>query len=140
MIEHVKDDEIILKYLSELLDKNGQIIITVPAFNFLFSSKDKVLRHYRRYTKKDIQKIISKHFIITKLSYFNFFLFIPIAISIVFLKIFKASFIDSVEKKPNTILNSVLFKIFHSEKFILNFLNFPFGISLIALAKKKYIN
>ena len=81
-----------------------------------------------------------KYFSINKLSYYNFFLFIPIAISIVFLKIFKVSFIDSVEKKPNTILNSILFKIFHSEKFILNFLNFPFGISLIALAKKKYID
>ena len=137
VIEHIEDDGAILHYLSELLNKNGQILITVPAFNFLFSSKDKVLRHYRRYTKKNLQKIISKYFNITKLSYYNFFLFIPIAILIVFLKIFRASFIDSVEKKPNTILNSILFKIFHSEKFFLNFLNFPFGISLIALAKKK---
>ena len=140
VIEHVEDDEAILQYLSELLNKNGQILITVPAFNFLFSSKDKVLRHYRRYTKKNIQKIISKYFSITKLSYYNFFLFIPIAISIVFFKIFRTNFIDSVEKKPNTILNSILFQIFHSEKFILNFLNFPFGLSLIVLAKKKYTN
>ena len=137
VIEHIEDDGAILHYLSELLNKNGQILITVPAFNFLFSSKDKVLRHYRRYTKKNIKKIISKYFSITKLSYYNFFLFIPIAISIVFLKIFRVSFIDSVEKKPNTILNSILFQIFHSEKFILNFLNFPFGLSLIAFAKKK---
>ena len=140
VIEHVEDDEAILQYLSELLNKNGQILITVPAFNFLFSSKDKVLRHYRRYTKKNIKKIISKYFSITKLSYYNFFLFIPIAISIVFFKIFRINFIDSVEKKPNTILNSILFQIFHSEKFILNFLNFPFGLSLIVLAKKKYTN
>jgi len=140
VIEHVEDDEAILQYLSELLNKNGQILITVPAFNFLFSSKDKVLRHYRRYTKKNIKKIISKYFSITKLSYYNFFLFIPIAISIVFFKIFRTNFIDSVEKKPNTILNSILFQIFHSEKFILNFLNFPFGLSLIVLAKKKYTN
>ena len=140
VIEHVEDDEAILQYLSELLNKNGQILITVPAFNFLFSSKDKVLHHYRRYTKKNIKNKISKNFNFTKLTYYNFFLFIPIAISIVFLKIFRASFIDFVEKKPNTILNSVLFQIFHSEKFILNFLNFPFGISLIALARKKYIN
>ena len=137
VIEHVEDDMAILQYLSELLNKNGQILITVPAFDFLFSNKDKVLRHYRRYNKKNIKKIISKYFNITKLSYYNFFLFIPIAISIIFLKIFRVSFINSVEKKPNIILNSILFQIFHSEKFLLNFLNFPFGISLIALAKKK---
>ena len=127
----------ILQYLSELLNKNGQILITVPAFDFLFSNKDKVLLHYRRYTKKNIKKIISKYFNITKLSYYNFFLFLPIVISIICLKIFRVSFIDYVEKKPNIILNSILFQIFHSEKFLLNFLNFPFGISLIALAKKK---
>jgi len=40
VIEHVEDDEAILQYLSELLNKNGQILITVPAFNFLFSSTD----------------------------------------------------------------------------------------------------
>ena len=137
VIEHVEDDMAILQYLSELLNKNGQILITVPAFDFLFSNKDKVLRHYRRYTKKNIKKIISKYFNITKLSYYNFFLFIPIVISIICLKIFRVSFIDYVEKKPNIILNSILFQIFHSEKFLLNFLNFPFGISLIALAKKK---
>jgi hypothetical protein len=127
----------ILQHLSELLNKNGQILITVPAFDFLFSNKDKVLLHYRRYTKKNIKKIISKYFNITKLSYYNFFLFIPIVISIICLKIFRVSFIDYVEKKPNIILNSILFQIFNSEKFLLNFLNFPFGISLIALAKKK---
>ena len=113
------------------------MLITVPAFDFLFSNKDKVLLHYRRYTKKNIKKIISKYFNITKLSYYNFFLFIPIVISIICLKIFRVSFIDYVEKKPNIILNSILFQIFNSEKFLLNFLNFPFGISLIALAKKK---
>lgn len=120
-----------------LLNKNGQILITVPAFDFLFSNMDKVLLHYRRYTKNNIKKIILKYFNITKLSYYNFFLFIPIVISIICLKIFRVSFIDYVEKKPNIILNSILFQIFHSEKFLLNFLNFPFGISLIALAKKK---
>jgi hypothetical protein len=127
----------ILQYLSELLNKNGQILITVPAFDFLFSNKDKVLRHYRRYNKKNIKKIISKYFNITKLSYYNFFLFIPLAIYIICSKIFRVNFIDFVEKKPNIILNSILFQIFHSEKFLLNFLNFPFGLSLIVLAKKK---
>ena len=139
VIEHVEDDMAILQYLSELLNKNGQILITVPAFDFLFSNKDKVLRHYRRYNKKNIKKIISKYFNIIKLSYYNFFLFIPLAIYIICSKIFRVNFIDFVEKKPNIILNSILFQIFHSEKFLLNFLNFPFGLSLIVLAKKKNI-
>ena len=137
VIEHIEDDEAILKFLSDLLNKNGKIIITIPAFKFLFSSKDKALHHYRRYNRQNIKKIVLKYFQIYKLSYYNFFLFLPIAISIIFLKVFRLDFIDSVEKKPNNILNNILFRILDSEKYFLNFLNFPFGISLIALAKKK---
>ena len=137
VIEHIKDDEAVLKYLSDLLNKDGQMLITMPAFNFLFSNKDEILRHYRRYDKNNIQKIISKYFKIIKLSYYNFFLFLPIALTIIFFKILKINFINSVEKKPNTIFNNILYKIFCSEKYLLNFLNFPFGISLIVLAKKK---
>ena len=141
VIEHIKDDEAILKYFSDLLNKDGQMLVTVPAFNFLFSNKDETLRHYRRYDKNSMQKIISKYFKITKLSYYNFFLFLPIALSIMFFKLLKINFIDSVEKKPNIVFNNILFNIFCSEKYLLNFLNFPFGISLIALAKKnQYIN
>jgi len=137
VIEHIKNDDIFLKYLSKLLNKNGQILITVPAFNFLFSSKDEVLHHHRRYSKKKIKKIVLKYFKLIKLSYYNFFLFIPIALLIIFFKIFRINFIDSVEKKSKNILHNVLFKIFCSEKYLLNFINFPFGLSLIALAKKK---
>ena len=136
VIEHIEDDEAVLLYLSELLNKNGQILITVPAFNFLFSSKDKVLGHYRRYTKKNIKKIISKYFSITKLSYYNFFLFIPLALSILFLKLFRVNFINSVETKPNRIINEFLFMIFNMEKHLLKLFNFPFGLSLIVIAKK----
>ena len=138
VIEHIEDDVSIMKYLSKLLNKNGQIFITVPAFKFLFSSKDRALRHYRRYTKKKIQKLVYTDFNITKITYYNFFLFLPISISIMFLKILKVSFINLVEKRPNIILNSVLFRIFYCEKFLLNHLSFPFGISLLVLAKKKY--
>ena len=133
VIEHIQDDDNILKYLSNLLNKDGQILITVPAFNFLFSSKDRILHHYR----KNLKKIISKYFNIIKLSYYNFFLFVPIVLSIIFLKIFRINFIESVEKKPISFLNSILFKVFLSEKYLLDFLNLPFGISLITLAKKK---
>ena len=137
VIEHIRNDKNALKYLSSLLKKNGLILLTVPAYNFLFSLKDEALHHFRRYNKKTLTKLILNYFNIIKLSYFNFFLFIPIAFSILLLKILNVQFINSVETKPNLIFNKILYIFFRYEKYFLKYLNFPFGLSIIAMAKKK---
>ena len=46
-------------------------------------------------------------------------------------------FIDRVEKKPNKLLNYLFYKIFVFEGSFLNKINYPFGISIIFLGKKK---
>ena len=71
-----------------IIDKNGKILITVPAFQGLFTHKDIVLNHYRRYNTSRIKKVF-KNFIILKLSYFNFFLFLPLSLSLLILKTLK---------------------------------------------------
>ena len=136
VIEHIKDDKNTLKYLSKLLNKNGFILITVPAYNFLFSLKDKALHHLRRYNKKTLKELILNYFKIVKLSYFNFFLFIPLAFSIIILKMLNVQFINSVEKKPHSLINKILYIFFRYEEYFLKYFNFPFGLSLIVVAKK----
>ena len=51
VIEHIEDEITFLKELrqSGLIDGNTKIIITVPAFQSLFSNHDVYLRHFRRY-------------------------------------------------------------------------------------------
>ena len=137
VIEHIKNDKQVIKKFYNFLNKNGYLLITVPAFNFLFSNKDLALKHFRRYNKLSLKKLLIKNFRIKKISYYNFFLFIPIAISILILKIKKIKFIKFAETTPKNYLNFILKKIFLVEKYFLSFLNFPFGISLIALVKKK---
>ena len=136
VLEHIRDDKKAIKEFLQYLRKDGHILITVPAFNFLFSSKDKALKHYRRYRTSDITDLLKKYFQIKKISYFNFFLFIPIALSIFFMKLKKEKFIDFAETTPFYPINFILKKIFYIEKFFLRFIKFPFGISIIALAKK----
>ena len=106
----------IKKKINELiscLKKNGYLVLTAPAFQFLFSKKDETLHHYRRYNANNLVKLFSKKKIeITKLTYFNFILFFPIVISILFFKLFKINFINSVEKTPFSLINYYMFKIF----------------------------
>tara|TARA_B100001778_G_C18553297_1_gene614100 strand:- start:640 stop:1353 length:714 start_codon:yes stop_codon:yes gene_type:complete len=135
VLEHIKKDKKKIKELSGKLKKNGKILITVPAYKILFTKKDIILGHYRRYTINEIKNIFKK-FKVKKLSYFNFFLFLPISISLIFYKILKSDFIDSVEKKPNSLINFLLFSIFNFESKMINIFNFPFGISILGVFEK----
>ena len=53
----------------------------------------------------NFKNLIFPFFYKIKLSYYNFFLFLPIALGIIFYKLCKIDFIDKVEKKPNKLLN-----------------------------------
>ena len=134
VIEHVKKPKILINNLKKFLKKDGQIIITVPAYQFLFSKKDKVLGHYRRYNKSRLKAELSK-FKIEEISYFNTFLSLPIIIITLLNKLFKRDYIKKVETTPNFILNNILYLIFKTEKNCLKYLNFPFGISIYAVAR-----
>jgi 2-polyprenyl-3-methyl-5-hydroxy-6-metoxy-1,4-benzoquinol methylase len=58
VLEHVKDDR---TFLSELvanrLDVGGHVVITVPAFQALFSQHDRDLLHERRYKRSGIGEV-----------------------------------------------------------------------------------
>lgn len=137
VIEHIENDDEIIKFFSRVLKNDGNILITVPSYNFLYTERDKVLGHFRRYNINALKKKTNKYFKIIKLSYYNFFLFFLSVVLFVFLKLFKIkSLITSPENTPNFFLNNLFYKIFSSEKFLLKYLNFPFGASIVYLAKK----
>ena len=136
VIEHIEDDKGQMKNIVDLLKYNCRLLITVPAYQFLFSKKDEMLHHFRRYNKKDLLNILPYNIEIEKISYFNFFLFFPIAIATLFMKLFKIQYIDHVERTPNKLINYLMYKIFSFEKKFLNFMNFPFGVSIILIVKK----
>ena len=138
VLEHIKNDKKIFNQLLQNLNINGYIFVTVPAYNILFSSKDLVLKHYRRYNLTELKKVcLNKEVSIKKLSYFNFFLFIPLSLIILFFKINNKAFIDDVEKTPNKVINFLLKKIFSLEKYFLKYMSLPFGLSLLLILKKK---
>jgi 2-polyprenyl-3-methyl-5-hydroxy-6-metoxy-1,4-benzoquinol methylase len=135
VLEHVKNPKVLIKILKTFLKKGGYILITVPAYQFLFSTKDVTLKHHRRYSITSLRKT-TRGFQIVKISYFNTLMFIPIAAIILFNKIFNKNYIKEVETTPNYIINKLLYIFFSIERFYLKYLNFPFGLSIYALIKK----
>lgn len=58
VLEHVENDSLLLGSYMDLLPEKTTAIITVPAFNFLWSGHDLFLGHYRRYTMKSLAQMI----------------------------------------------------------------------------------
>ena len=54
VLEHISEDEQFLRDVKKLLKPDGHILLTVPAYQFLWSELDRVLGHKRRYTRKEI--------------------------------------------------------------------------------------
>lgn len=61
VIEHVEDDTAFLsKIINRYINEEGYMLITVPAFQSLFSSHDTFLSHYRRYGMKELIQILNR--------------------------------------------------------------------------------
>ena len=72
VLEHLEYESYAIRNCKELLRKKGTLIILVPAYSFLFSTMDKALNHYRRYTTKRLKAILQdENLIIEKSFYFN---------------------------------------------------------------------
>jgi glycosyltransferase involved in cell wall biosynthesis/phospholipid N-methyltransferase len=54
VVEHVEDDLAALKNIRRMLDEHGRAIILVPNGPGLYGTLDKVLEHYRRYTREQL--------------------------------------------------------------------------------------
>jgi SAM-dependent methyltransferase len=140
VLEHLDDDRLALERLYPMLKPGGTLLITVPAFSFLWSYHDQLNQHKRRYRADDLNQVVSQAgYEVTNLSYFNFFLF-PIA-SLVRL------FSKILPPKPNPqgsrdltlpapLINQLMTKLFASERFLLRCMQLPFGVSLLLRATK----
>ncbi len=72
VVEHIENDQKALENCYKLLQKDGNLIILVPAYRQLFCDLDQNLGHYRRYTRKKLTKKFTKAgFDIVHHQYFN---------------------------------------------------------------------
>lgn len=60
VIEHVQDDVDLVVRAARQLTADGRMVITVPAFQSLFSSHDSALRHFRRYSLRELEVTVRR--------------------------------------------------------------------------------
>jgi len=139
VLEHIKDDEFALKNISRSLKADGYFLLTVPAYQWLMSSHDLALGHYRRYGQKDLkQKLAKANLKLIKIGRWNSFLAIFIIIVRLFKKIWPPNESLSELKKTNYFIDKLLYLILSWEVFLIRLgFKLPIGISLYAIAQKK---
>lgn len=135
VLEHVDDDLGSLKALRESLRPGGWLLVTVPAFPFLWSAHDETHEHKRRYVKSDlVERAQEAGFTPVYTSYYNSLLF-PVIVAIrQFKKLFGIHHGDD-ESLPSPTLNRLLAILFESERHLLVRMTLPVGVSLLLLAR-----
>ncbi len=78
VIEHTPDDVRSLRELLRVTRPSGWLVVTVPAYQFLWSSHDEANEHYRRYHRRRLrQAALDAGWEPQAWTYFNTFLFLP---------------------------------------------------------------
>src|SRR3989344_2086004 len=116
----------------------GKIIFTVPAYEWLWGVQDDVSRHFRRYTEKSLIKVFKNfpELTIIRKTYFNTFLFPPIAVVRLISRWFNIKGRQSDFEINNPLLDAIFYSIFNLEFYFLKLINFPFGVSIILILEK----
>lgn len=139
ILEHIEDDSTAAENLFRFTRPGGVCVVTVPAYQWLWSSHDENCMHKRRYSKKALERMLVRAgFQLAYLSYYNTLLFPPAALVRLLSKLVPFDRASSAENQfRDSRLNSVLYRIFRLEKgWICRGRAFPFGLSLIAVARR----
>ncbi|MFN7678278.1 MAG: class I SAM-dependent methyltransferase [Cyanobacteriota bacterium] len=134
VIEHLEDEAAFLESVKFHLKSDGIIVVNVPAEQWLFSRYDEVAGHYRRYTRKSLNRIINQAGLSTIICTYWGLAYIPLILARKIVlslnwRLTDYDIINSGFKPPSEILNKLLTSIIRFDPFP----NFFAGSSLMGV-------
>jgi 2-polyprenyl-3-methyl-5-hydroxy-6-metoxy-1,4-benzoquinol methylase len=143
VIEHIENDNAALSNISKMLNKDGVLIISVPQHMFLWSKLDEIVKHKRRYSRRDLlDKLKTNNFDIDYVTSFLFILFPLMLVSRLFDR--GGDQLQSDEQglekrvKFSSILNIIFDFLMRIDEGLIKLgVSLPFGGTLIVIARKR---
>ncbi len=137
IVEHIDDHDSVIGEFRRVLKPGGRLMVFVPAFKLLWTDGDDVSNHHRRYTKKTLSDLLEKNGMhAERISYWNFSLFVPF----LGFKLLKSAGLKKNEypiHELNPTVNKIALGVLKLEnRLVYSGTNFPFGVSVFAVAKK----
>jgi len=130
----VSDVEGAVREMYRVLRPDGVLLVNVPAFPFLHSAHDEAVMTARRFRKREIRQLLQKqHFKIRRLTYWTTFLF-PLAVAARTLGGSKMG--RDFETEGTSFTRRTLARIMALELRLLRNASLPFGVALLAMARK----
>jgi SAM-dependent methyltransferase len=133
VLEHIDDDRAALRRVRDLLRPEGRVLLTVPAYQWLYGPHDRAHHHRRRYTAREVRRTAREAgFDVQRCGYFNTLLFPLVVARRIGQQAGEAT--DSGDAAlPGALLNCLLHAAFSSERLLVPTLLFPFGTSVLAV-------
>jgi len=136
VLEHIEDDRASLIAIRRHLKDRGWLVMTVPAFPFLWSEHDVQNHHFRRYTPALVERRLREAgFQPVYRSYFNFWLFPVVALVRLAKNLARISERGTDLKMPSAAVNRMLASLFATERLAMGRFALPFGVSYIVTAQ-----
>lgn len=136
VLEHVEFPVTVLKHVHDALTDDGAVIVTVPAYPWLYSRWDEQLGHFRRYTAREFRSHANEAgFRVQWLNHWNSFT-LPAAVAVrgwekVFPKRDQPDF-----PEVSDLTNRALLTAAAAERWCMGKLPVPAGLSLAGVLKK----
>jgi SAM-dependent methyltransferase len=136
VLEHIADDAAAAREIARVLRPGGVFVFSVPAHPWLWSSHDEALWHQRRYRRAELLRLLeSAGLELRWLSYWNAMLFPAIALRRVLTPARRrGSAAVSDATLPPAPVNGLLTGMLRAEARLLDWMRFPFGVSLVGVA------
>jgi SAM-dependent methyltransferase len=132
VLEHVDGDEAALASIAAKLAPGGRILVTVPAYPWMWSAHDVAHHHKRRYTRRALRAAIEAAGLrAERIGYFNSLLFPLAAAARIGGRV--AGKTSSDDRLPPAPLNALFRGIFGLERHLVGRVPLPAGVSLFAL-------
>jgi SAM-dependent methyltransferase len=134
VLEHVEDDRAALRSIARRLKPGGALLLTVPAFPWMWSAHDVVNHHHRRYTKNTLRAAITEAGLNASfMGYFNSILFPAAAGARLAGRL--AGKEGSDDKLPPRPVNALFETLFRLERHAIGRLPFSPGVSIAAVVR-----